>query len=447
MGLFDESDSDDSEAAPAAAVTTTTTNDYVEDDDEEEDPLDAYMKSLDAAPTAPSSSSSSASKKEEGGGGRLDVDAEDEATSHWEVADNKNSSNSGAVDSRLLPKYHDDNIDDNGVAGNSSAASTREARSTMYDTFVRAGDNKNTQKQTNNNNNEDDDDEITNLQKIRQHQKQMIHQEIDPLERVNHNKIKYEHFRRVFYTPPNTDMGRMWRKEHEVVCTPPYDPILGFGDLVDGGGDGKKGEGNAVFPEELVHAIARAGYDSPTLVQSQTLSVALSGRDALITAATGSGKTLAYIWPMIVHINDQPHITPITDGPISIILTPTRELAKQVYKHAKTFIQCIGGRAVEVAGGNRGTWELTKDLRKGCEIVVSSPGRLIDMVKKKGTNLKRVTFLVLDEADRMLDMGFEKQIGSLLEGVRPDRQTLMLSATFGKRVEKVARSWLRDPVR
>jgi len=283
----------------------------------------------------------------------------------------------------------------------------------------------------------------------------MIHQEIDPLERVNHNKIKYENFRRAFYTAPNTDMGRMWRKEHEVVCTPPFDPILGFGDLVDGGGDGygdgygdgRKGEGNAVFPEELVRAIARAGYDSPTLVQSQTLSVALSGRDALITAATGSGKTLAYIWPMIVHINDQPHITPITDGPISIILTPTRELAKQVYKHAKTFISCIGGRAVEVAGGNRGTWELTKDLRKGCEIVVSSPGRLIDMIKKKGTNLKRVTFLVLDEADRMLDMGFEKQIGSLLEGVRPDRQTLMLSATFGKRVEKVARSWLKDPVR
>jgi len=451
MGLFDESDSDDNEvAAPTAAAvttTTTTTNDDGEDDDEEEDPLDAYMKSLDAAPTAPSSSSSA--RKEEGGGGRLDVDAEDEATSHWEVAGIKHSSNSGAADSRLLPKHHDDIIDDNVVvAGNSkTSASTREARSTMYDTFVRAGDNKHIKNNNNNNNNNnnEENDEITNLQKIRQHQKQMIHQEIDPLERIDHRKMKYENFRRVFYTPPNTDMGRMWRKEHEVVCTPPCDPILGFGDLVDG--DGRKGEGSAVFPVELVHAIARAGYDSPTLVQSQTLSVALGGRDALITAATGSGKTLAYIWPMIVHINNQPHIIPITDGPISIILTPTRELAKQVYKHAKTFIQCIGGRAVEVAGGNRGTWELTKDLRKGCEIVVSSPGRLIDMIKKKGTNLGRVTFLVLDEADRMLDMGFEKQIGSLLEGVRPDRQTLMLSATFGKRVEKVARSWLRDPVR
>ena len=150
---------------------------------------------------------------------------------------------------------------------------------------------------------------------------------------------------------------------------------------------------------------------------------------------------------MIVHINDQPHIEPGVDGPIGVVLTPTRELAKQVYGYAKVFVECIGGRAVEVAGGSRGTWELTKELRAGCEIVVSSPGRLIDMVRKKGTNLRRVTFLVLDEADRMLDMGFEKQVNSILENVRPDRQTLLLSATFGKRVEKVARSWLHNPVR
>ncbi len=193
--------------------------------------------------------------------------------------------------------------------------------------------------------------------------------------------------------------------------------------------------------------IATSGYDSPTLVQSQTLPVAISGHDALITAATGSGKTLAYIWPMIVHINDQPHINAGVDGPIGLVLTPTRELAKQVYKYANTFIQSIGGKAMEVAGGNRGTWELTKELKKGCEIVVSTPGRLIDLVKKKATNLKRVTFVVLDEADRMLDMGFENQVSSILGNIRPDRQTLLLSATFGKRVEKVARGWLNDPVR
>jgi ATP-dependent RNA helicase DDX42 len=150
---------------------------------------------------------------------------------------------------------------------------------------------------------------------------------------------------------------------------------------------------------------------------------------------------------MIVHINDQPHINAGVDGPIGLVLTPTRELAKQVYKYANTFIQSIGGKAMEVAGGNRGTWELTKELKKGCEIVVSTPGRLIDLVKKKGTNLMRVTFVVVDEADRMLAMGFENQVSSILGNIRPDRQTLLLSATFGKRVEKVARGWLKDPVR
>jgi len=444
MGLFDESDSDDDDPTPTAIAATNTTSGG---DDDEEDPLDAYMKSLDAAPAAASSSSStSKNASTTGGGGRLDVDAEDEATSHWEIASSsiklKLSNDGGA---RLLPK-HDDGGEDDGGAVSSSASSffggsklhAQEARSAMSDTFIRAGGAKNqTSSNENSVDNDNEDANFDNLQNVRKHQQQMLHQEVDPLERIDHKNIQYESFRRVFYTPPDTAAGQAWRKEHEVVCTPSnFDPILGFGDL-----------DTAVFPEELVRAIAQAGYDSPTLVQSQTLSVALSGKDALITAATGSGKTLAYIWPMIVHINDQPHINPGVDGPIGVVLTPTRELAKQVFKYAKTFIECIGGKAVEVAGGNRGTWELTKELKKGCEIVVSSPGRLIDMVKKKGTNLERVTFLVLDEADRMLDMGFEKQVNSILENVRPDRQTLLLSATFGKRVEKVARGWLRNPVR
>jgi ATP-dependent RNA helicase DDX42 len=150
---------------------------------------------------------------------------------------------------------------------------------------------------------------------------------------------------------------------------------------------------------------------------------------------------------MVVHIYDQQYIEPGVDGPIGVILTPTRELTKQVYQYAKIFIECIGGKAIEVSGGHMGTYEIIKQCKLGCEIIVGSPGRLIDIIRKKGTNLQRVTFLVLDEADRMLDMGFEKQVHSILENIRPDRQTLLLSATFGKRVEKVARSWLRNPVR
>jgi len=385
------------------------------------------------------------------------MEAEDEATSHWELPSKSSKDDGASTNSRLLPKYkgeeNGEDEDEFGSRFNNKSHAHQEAKAAMSNTFVRAGAKKQQQKsgkhdaatQDNDDEDEDDDDDdnFTKLQKARAHQQQLKHEEIDPLERIDHKSISYTTFRRSFYTAPNTTAGREWREQHEVTCTPSnhgandvnFDPILGFGELSD------------IFPEELTREIAKAGYDSPTLVQSQTLSVALSGNDALITAATGSGKTLAYIWPMIVHINDQPHIIPGTDGPIGIILTPTRELAKQVYKYAKTFVECIGGKAVEVAGGNRGTWELTKELKKGCEIVVSSPGRLIDMVKKKGTNLRRVTFLVLDEADRMLDMGFEKQVNSILENVRPDRQTLLLSATFGKRVERVARGWLRRPVR
>lgn len=155
---------------------------------------------------------------------------------------------------------------------------------------------------------------------------------------------------------------------------------------------------------------------------------------------------LAYIWPIVIHVIDQPHIAP-DEGPISLILCPTRELSKQVAKYAKIYMECLDGSVVEVSGGNKGTWELCKELKRGCEIVVGTPGRVIDIVRKKGTNLERVTFVVLDEADRMLDMGFEKQVSSILENIRPDRQTMLLSATFGKKVERVARGWLKDPVR
>ncbi len=94
-----------------------------------------------------------------------------------------------------------------------------------------------------------------------------------------------------------------------------------------------------------------------------------------------------------------------------------------------------------------GSYEMTKELQKGCEVVISTPGRFIDMVKKKATNCDRITFVVLDEADKMLDMGFEKQVGCILDSIRPDRQTLMFSATFGKKVERVAKGWLSQPVR
>jgi hypothetical protein len=385
------------------------------------------------------------------------VDAEEEATSHWDVDETlRNKIPHTNNNLLLLDKYsHDEKVVDHPASMSMMSSRSRTTtNSELYNTFVRAGGPTKNNATTTTTLEEDDDDNVMQLLQP--------HKEIDPLEYIDHTTFHYSTFRRVFHVSTNTHEGQSWRNEHNVVCTPPiYDPILGFGDLVPppsccahDANDGNNNDGTVtttttppVFPEELTRTIVKCGYDTPTIVQSQTLSVALSGCDALITAATGSGKTLAYIWPMVVHIYDQQYIKPGVDGPIGIVLTPTRELTKQVYQHAKIFIECIGGKAIEISGGHRGTYEIIKQCKLGCEIIVGSPGRLIDIVRKKGTNLQRVTFLVLDEADRMLDMGFEKQVHSILENIRPDRQTLLLSATFGKRVEKVARSWLRNPVR
>jgi len=450
MGWFDESDEEENGA-------NTRSNDPIvcgggigaiaNGEDSEEDPLDAYMKSLEAP--APLSSSGAASNL---AGGRLDHDAEEEATSHWQI--DRKAADKNPV-ARLLPKvagFDDDDDDDHGDDGHQPSHAATEARSAMSSTFVPAGGRSKKDDVNVNERDEDYDDsenEYADVQK-QLHKKhiQMQHEEIDPLEKINHKHIKYAPFRRQFYIPPDSETGHAWRREHEVTCTPPkFDPILGFGELDFTTSNIQEKNSMTLCPPELLKTIAKQGYDTPTPVQSQTLPVALSGNDAIITASTGSGKTLSYIWPLVIHISDQPYIQPGVDGPIGVVLTPTRELAKQVYKYAKIFIECIGGKVVEVAGGSKGTWELIKELKKGCEVLVGTPGRVIDVVRKKGTNLGRITFVVLDEADRMLDMGFEKQVSSILENIRPDRQTLLLSATFAKRVEKVARSWVRDPVR
>ena len=142
---------------------------------------------------------------------------------------------------------------------------------------------------------------------------------------------------------------------------------------------------------------------------------------------------LAYFWLMIVNIHNQSHILPGNNGPIGVVLIPTCKISNQGFHYARTFVKAIGGTIIEITGGHRSTWELTKKLKKGCEIVDGSPERLIDVVKKKETNLLRVTFLVLDKAYWILDMN------SILENVRLDWQMLLLSVTFMKRVEKVVR--------
>ncbi|OIW17177.1 hypothetical protein TanjilG_18132 [Lupinus angustifolius] len=197
------------------------------------------------------------------------------------------------------------------------------------------------------------------------------------------------------------------------------------------------------FPEYVIQEIEKAGFTEPTPIQSQGWPMALKGRDLIGIAETGSGKTLAYLLPAIVHVNAQP-ILDHGDGPIVLVLAPTRELAVQIQQEATKFGESSRIKSTCIYGGVPKGPQV-RDLQKGVEIVIATPGRLIDMLESNHTNLRRVTYLVLDEADRMLDMGFDPQIRKIASQIRPDRQTLYWSATWPKEVEQLSRKFLYNP--
>lgn len=245
-------------------------------------------------------------------------------------------------------------------------------------------------------------------------------------------------FRKNFYVPSNNAKSRTqqdaeeYREGREIIVqgtnVPP--PNVCFE------------EGN--FPDYIMQEIVKQGFDQPTAIQSQGWPVVLSGRDLVGIAQTGSGKTLAYMLPAAVHINHQQR-PQRGEGPIALILAPTRELAQQIQKVARDFGSTTLIRNTCIFGGSP-KGPQARDLERGVEIVIATPGRLIDFLEKGITNLQRCTYLVLDEADRMLDMGFEPQIRKIIQQIRPDRQVLMWSATWPKQVQALAEEFLVDYV-
>ncbi|CAL1602003.1 unnamed protein product [Knipowitschia caucasica] len=201
---------------------------------------------------------------------------------------------------------------------------------------------------------------------------------------------------------------------------------------------------HAQFPQYVMDTLMQQNFKEPTAIQAQGFPVALSGKDMVGIAQTGSGKTLSYLLPAIVHINHQPYLER-GDGPICLVLAPTRELAQQVQQVAYDYGKASRLKSTCVYGGAPKGPQI-RDLERGVEICIATPGRLIDFLEAGKTNLRRCTYLVLDEADRMLDMGFEPQIRKILEQIRPDRQTLMWSATWPKEVRQLAEDFLRDYV-
>jgi len=198
---------------------------------------------------------------------------------------------------------------------------------------------------------------------------------------------------------------------------------------------------------ELDGAIRRCGYEAPTPIQCAALPVALSGRDLIGIAATGSGKTASYMLPMLRHVSGQLPLEEVK-GPIGLVIAPTHELAEQIVREGRRLAKPLGLRVAALIGGV-GKFDQMKELRAGAEVVVGTPGRLMEMVAqaKGGLHMGSCSLVVIDEADRMFSLGFEPQIRSLLGQVRPDRQTLLFSATFRPNLERLARDSLTEPVR
>ncbi|XP_019941408.2 probable ATP-dependent RNA helicase DDX46 [Paralichthys olivaceus] len=262
------------------------------------------------------------------------------------------------------------------------------------------------------------------------------------LEPVDHGKIQYESYRKNFYVEV-PELAKMTQEDVNA-----YRLDL-EGIIVKGKGCPKpiKTWVQCGVSMKILNAMKKHSYEKPTPIQAQAIPAIMSGRDLIGIAKTGSGKTIAFLLPMFRHIMDQRPLEE-SEGPISIIMTPTRELALQITKECKKFSKSLGLRVVCVYGGT-GISEQIAELKRGAEIIVCTPGRMIDMLGANSgrvTNLRRVTYVVLDEADRMFDMGFEPQVMRIVDNVRPDRQTVMFSATFPRAMEALARRILIKPL-
>ncbi|KAI0898422.1 P-loop containing nucleoside triphosphate hydrolase protein [Annulohypoxylon nitens] len=225
------------------------------------------------------------------------------------------------------------------------------------------------------------------------------------------------------------------------------------------------------LPRRLLEIINKVGYDEPTPVQRAAIPIALQARDLIGVAVTGSGKTAAFLLPLLVYISELPPLTEITknDGPYSLIIAPTRELVQQIESEAKKFAVPLGFTVVSLVGGHS-LEEQAFALRNGAEIIVATPGRLVDCIERRLLVLSQCCYIIMDEADRMIDMGFEEPVNKILDALpvtneKPDtdaaenaqlmsrhlggkdryRQTMMYTATMPTAVEKIAKKYLRRP--
>jgi len=197
---------------------------------------------------------------------------------------------------------------------------------------------------------------------------------------------------------------------------------------------------------DVLKAVTAAGYTKPTPIQAKAIPVVMAGHDVMAAAQTGTGKTAGFALPIINALMPlASHSASPARHPVrALIIAPTRELADQIHDNVKTYIQFTPLRSAAVFGGVD-MQPQTNALRAGVEILIATPGRLLDHVQQKSVNLSQVQLLVLDEADRMLDMGFLPDIQRIINLLNPRRQNLMFSATFSDEIRKLAKRFLNEP--
>lgn len=225
------------------------------------------------------------------------------------------------------------------------------------------------------------------------------------------------------------------------------------------------------LPRRLLDIISDVGYEEPSPIQRAAIPIALQARDLIGVAVTGSGKTAAFLLPLLVYISELPPLTEINknDGPYALILAPTRELVQQIEAEARKFSTPLGFTVVSLVGGHA-LEEQAFALRNGAEIIVATPGRLVDCIERRLLVLSQCCYVIMDEADRMIDMGFEEPVNKILDALpvtneKPDtdeaenaqlmsrhlggkdryRQTMMYTATMPPIVERIAKKYLRRP--
>jgi ATP-dependent RNA helicase DDX46/PRP5 len=260
---------------------------------------------------------------------------------------------------------------------------------------------------------------------------------------IDHKKVEYEPFRKNFYTEP-AEISQMTpeqiadlRLELDGIKVKPDNvprPVTKWAQMG--------------LLQQTMNVFEELGYTKPTSIQSQAIPIAESGMDLIGVAKTGSGKTLAFGIPMIRHVLDQRPLKS-ADGPIVLILAPTRELSLQIVAELKPFLKASNLKIACAYGGPPISEQIAMIKRGGIHVLCATPGRLIDLLQSNSgrvLSFKRISYVVLDEADRMFDMGFEPQVMKILANIRPDRQAILFSATFPKNMAALARKALTKPV-